>query len=163
MRQASRELRDARAALRLACAELQTAVDAREMGLAVLHDRIVAARKRVKRAQTVLAKVRHKLAIERATANHDWMPLIRDVAAREHISARGLYKLMYLESGCRPNIRAGQFYGFYMYLMSTWKGAWNPWRSQSIYDPEAQIRATARAIKRGWGPRMWPNTYPMAF
>jgi len=97
--------------------------------------------------------------------NGSWMPVLRAAAKRYHLSATALRRLMVLESGGR--VRAvgggGLFLGLFQYCRSTWKGSWNPFRGYSIFHGGAQIWATATAIHRGWGPSMWPNTYPMAF
>jgi hypothetical protein len=124
-----------------------------------LKQRIGGLRLTIARLQASIAAKR----VRRAAASGSWMPLIRTIAKENHISASGLYRLMSLESGGRATASSGTYHGLYQYCVSTWKAAWNPWRSRSIYDGEAQIRATARAIKKGWGHRMWPNTYPMAF
>jgi peptidoglycan hydrolase CwlO-like protein len=93
-----------------------------------------------------------------------WWPVIRVEAGRRGISADGLYRLMMSESGGSATIvGGGAFYGLFQYYPSTWKGSWNPWRSRSITDGEAQIKATALAISMGKGPYWWPNTYPWAF
>ena len=123
-------------------------------------------KRRVRDLRSDIARLERRLAAEkldRAALKGDWLPIVRAVAAENHISAAGLYRLMSLESGGRAGVSTGTYHGLYQYASSTWRGAWNPWRSRSIYNGEAQIRATARAIKKGWGPRMWPNTYPMAF
>ncbi len=91
------------------------------------------------------------------------MPIVREAAQRNHISATGLRRLMSLESGGRAHAENGSFHGLYQYCWSTWRAAWNPYRASSLYDGAAQIRATAVAIRRGMGPQMWPNTYPRAF
>ena len=101
--------------------------------------------------------------MRRPAAHGDWMPIVREAAKRNHISATGLRRLMSLESGGRAHAENGSFHGLYQYCWSTWRAAWNPWRASSLYDGDAQIRATAVAIRRGWGPQMWPNTYPRAF
>jgi hypothetical protein len=118
---------------------------------------------RVRVLQKLLAALRHELDIRQAAAHGNWMPLVRDAAKHNRISALGLRRLMTLESGGRVNAQSGSYHGLYQYAWSTWHGAWNPWRAQSLYNGEAQIRATALAIKRGWGRQMWPNTYPRAF
>ena len=88
--------------------------------------------------------------------------LIAIAAAKYGVSARGLHRMMMLESGGRRT--AGTLYkGLFQYHPSTWRASWNPWRRQSIFDGWAQIRATAYAIRRGMGPSQWPNTYRMAF
>ena len=103
--------------------------------------------------------------VERATARGYYVPLIRDVARRNGISATGLYGMMILESGGRATAvgGGGAYLGLFQYSWSTWRGAWNGWRTSSIFDPAAQIRATARALRLGYGPSMWPNTYWRAF
>jgi hypothetical protein len=118
---------------------------------------------RVRVLQKLLATLRHEFVLQRAAAHGNWMPLVRDAAKQDRINAFGLRRLMTLESGGRVNAQNGSFHGLYQYCLSTWHGAWNPWRAQSLYNGEAQIRATALAIKRGWGRQMWPNTYPRAF
>ena len=110
-----------------------------------------------------VASLRHALALRRAAARGDWMPIVRDAARHNHISAVGLRRLMSFESGGRTHAENGSYHGLYQYCWSTWRAAWNPWRGVSLYDGEAQIRATALAIHRGWGASMWPNTYPRAF
>jgi hypothetical protein len=129
-----------------------------QLGHAVARD------ERRVRALTVLVRaLRHELWLRVAAARGDWMPMVRDAARHDHISAVGLRRLMSLESGGRVHAENGPYQGLYQYCWSTWRAAWNPWRHCSIYSGEAQIRATALAIHRGWGPQMWPNTYPRAF
>jgi hypothetical protein len=106
---------------------------------------------------------RRQQAYAAAVARGDWAAVIKKVAAQEHVSAAGLTKMMKLESGGRASARNGVYCGLFQYCASTWHAAWNPWRHASIWSGEAQIRATARAIHRGYGPSMWPNTYRMAF
>ena len=91
-----------------------------------------------------------------------WTPLIKIASQRYGVSAAGLKRLMILESS--GNRYAGTTYkGLYQYYPGTWRGSWNPWRAQSIYNGWAQIRATAYALRRGMGPSHWPNTYWRAF
>jgi hypothetical protein len=118
---------------------------------------------RVRVLQKQLVVLRHELVMRRAAGRGNWMPLVKDAARHNRISALGLRRLMTFESGGCAHAENGSFHGLYQYCWSTWHGAWNPWRAQSLYDGEAQIRATALAIKRGWGRQMWPNTYPRAF
>ncbi len=92
-----------------------------------------------------------------------WWPLIEQAASANGVSARAMYRLMMVESGGSPTVvGAGGFVGLFQYAPKTWKGSWNPWRASSITDGEAQIRATAVALRLGYGPRWWPNTYPWA-
>ena len=120
-------------------------------------------RHRVHRLHRLVVALRHRLVFQRAAASGHWMPIVRDAARRNGISATGLRRLMSFESGGRATACNGSFVGLYQYCLSTWHAAWNPYRARSIYDGEAQIRATAVAIRRGWGSSMWPNTYPLAF
>jgi hypothetical protein len=92
-----------------------------------------------------------------------WWPLIQSAAAANGIWAEGLYRLMQAESGGSAAASNGVDYGLFQYSLGTWKGSWNPWRSASIVDGSAQIKATALAIHLGDGPAWWPFTYPYAF
>lgn len=127
------------------------------------------------RVQRLATRVAHLEALQRKTARAtllqrcaaagDWRPIVAVAAQQKHISAAGLYRMMQLESGglLHATGGSGAYLGLYQYSPATWRGSWNPWRDRSIYDGVAQIWATATAIHRGYGPRMWPNTYPAAF
>lgn len=119
--------------------------------------------RRVRALHRLAVRLRQAIALKAAAARGDWMPIVRDAAHHSHISATGLRRMMSLESGGRVHADNGSFHGLYQYCWSTWRAAWNPWRHSSLYDGAAQIRATAVAIHRGWGAKMWPNTYPRAF
>lgn len=92
-----------------------------------------------------------------------WWGLIKDAARANGIDAGGLYRLMMVESGGDAYARNGGYCGLFQYTLSTWKGSWNPWRSAGIFDGAVQIRATALALRLGYGPGWWPNTYSYAF
>jgi predicted nucleic acid-binding Zn-ribbon protein len=93
-----------------------------------------------------------------------WWPLIREAAAANGIDAKGMYRLMMIESaGQANNCSSGMFYGLYQYYPATWKASWNPWRNCNICDGAAQIKATALALKMGKGPYWWTNSYRWAF
>jgi peptidoglycan hydrolase CwlO-like protein len=92
-----------------------------------------------------------------------WWPAIQAAAKAKGISARGLYRLMMVESGGVATITNGVNYGLFQYSPGTWHGGWNPWRGRPITDGAAQIKATALAIHLGYGPSWWPSTYPYAF
>jgi hypothetical protein len=92
-----------------------------------------------------------------------WWTLIQSAAAGNGLWAEGLYRLMLAESGGSATASNGVDDGLFQYAPGTWKGSWNPWRSASIFDGGAQIRATALAIHLGYGPSWWPSTYPWAF
>ena len=93
-----------------------------------------------------------------------WWSLIRSAAAGSGVSARGMYRLMMIESGGSATVVGpGGYYGLFQYAPSTWKGSWNPWRSSSIADGAAQIKATALALRQGYGHPWWDPSYTWAF
>jgi len=93
-----------------------------------------------------------------------WWPLIQQAAGANGVSARGMYRLMTIESGGYASIVGpGGYYGLFQYHPSTWKGSWNPYRSAGITDGAAQIRATALALKMGYGHAWWDPSYSWAF
>lgn len=116
----------------------------------------------VRRWHALADRLKRQLAIACWNRSGEWKPLIAIAAAHYSVSADGLYRLMQFESG--GNRYAGSTYrGLFQYYPGTWRGGWNPWSDQSIFNGWAQIRATAYAIHRGMGPSQWPNTYRMAF
>ena len=93
-----------------------------------------------------------------------WWPLIQSAAGKYDVNAGGMYRLMMVESGGNDSSgKHGQYMGLFQYSTSVWRGSWNPWRQASIFDGDAQIRATALAIHLGHGPGWWPGTYSWAF
>jgi hypothetical protein len=68
-----------------------------------------------------------------------------------------MYRVMICESSGNPRAvgAGGLYYGLFQYYTPTWRGSWNPYRNQSIYDAKAQIFATAKAwsigMQRHWG------------
>ena len=93
-----------------------------------------------------------------------WWPLIQSAAVANGVSARGMYRLMMIESGGSAGVVGpGGYYGLFQYAPSTWKGSWNPWRSASVTDGAAQIKATALAIRQGNGHAWWDPSYTWAF
>lgn len=99
-----------------------------------------------------------------AGGSGQWWPLIQSAAAAQGVSARGMYRLMMIESGGSATAAgAGGFYGLFQYVPSTWQGSWNPYRSASITDGAAQIKATALAIHLGYGHAWWDPSYSWAF
>lgn len=97
------------------------------------------------------------------TGQGAWWPVIKAAASANGIDARGLYRLMLVESGGVATAANGRYLGLFQYGRSTWRGSWNPWRNASIFDGAAQIRASAHAIHLGYGPTFWPNTFGYAF
>ncbi len=93
-----------------------------------------------------------------------WWSLIQSAAAGNGVSARGMYRLMMIESGgSSAAVGPGGYYGLFQYAPSTWKGSWNPWRTASITDGAAQIKATALALHLGYGHAWWDPSYTWAF
>jgi hypothetical protein len=93
-----------------------------------------------------------------------WWSLIQAAAASNGVSARGMYRLMMIESGGSATVVGpGGYYGLFQYAPSTWSGSWNPWRSSSITDGAAQIKATALALHQGYGHAWWDPSYTWAF
>jgi peptidoglycan hydrolase CwlO-like protein len=93
-----------------------------------------------------------------------WWSLIQQAAAVNGVSARGMYRLMMVESGGDASVVGpGGYFGLFQYAPSTWKGAWNPYRGQSVTDGAAQIKATALALKLGYGHAWWDPSYSYAF
>ncbi len=93
-----------------------------------------------------------------------WWPLIQSAAASNGVSARGMYRLMMIESGGSATVVGpGGYYGLFQYAPTTWKGSWNPWRSSAVTDGAAQIKATALAIRQGYGHAWWDPSYTWAF
>lgn len=134
--------------------------------LAGLQARVVRWRGVVRRARRAEYSLKTRLAmrlqIREWNRQGAWRPLIEIAARRYKVNPDGLYRLMMSESGGRRY--AGTTYkGLFQYYPGTWTASWNPWRSTSIYNGWAQIRATAYAISRGMGPGNWPASYPRAF
>jgi peptidoglycan hydrolase CwlO-like protein len=93
-----------------------------------------------------------------------WWPLIEQAAAVNGVSARGMYRLMMIESGGNASVVGpGGYFGLFQYAPSTWKGSWNPYRGQSITNGAAQIKATALALRLGYGHAWWDPSYSNAF
>ena len=89
-----------------------------------------------------------------------WMPIIEIAAAKYHVKADGMYRMMMRESGGQRYAGASSaFKGLFQYWTGTWSASWNPWRNDSIYDGSSQIFATAYAISKGMGPQMWTTTF----
>jgi peptidoglycan hydrolase CwlO-like protein len=93
-----------------------------------------------------------------------WWPLIRQAAKAQGVSARGMYRLMMIESGGSATIVGpGGYYGLFQYAPTTWKGSWNPYRASAITDGAAQIKATALAINLGYRHAWWDPSFSWAF
>jgi hypothetical protein len=89
-----------------------------------------------------------------------WMPIIEVAAAKYHVQADGIYRMMMRESGgqrCAGS--SSSFKGLFQYYPGTWAGSWNPYRHDSIYDGSSQIFATCYAVSKGMGAQMWTTTY----
>ncbi len=88
------------------------------------------------------------------TAASDYRSLM--VQARGHYpyaeAIDKMWAVMMCESGGDPNIAdpSNRYFGLFQYAPATWQGQWNPYRDASIYDPHAQIFATAKAWHDGY-------------
>ncbi len=92
--------------------------------------------------------------------HHQWMPIIKAAAAKYHVKADGMYRMMKRESGGQRYAgSSSSFKGLFQYYTGTWSASWNPWRRDNIYDGSSQIFATAYAIHKGMGPSMWTTTF----
>ncbi|MEI6726905.1 MAG: hypothetical protein WCN81_11870 [Actinomycetes bacterium] len=93
-----------------------------------------------------------------------WWPLIQAAASANGVSARGMYRLMMIESGGSAGVVGpGGYYGLFQYAPTTWEGSWNTYRSASISDGSAQVKATALALHLGYGHAWWDPSYSWAF
>jgi len=130
----------------------------------VLKTRVAKARTAVHRARLrvrrIARRVHQKLQMAAWERNAQWMPIIRIAAAKYHVKAAGMYRMMMRESGGRRTAGSTSPYkGLFQYWTGTWSAGWNPWRHDSIYDGSSQIFATAYAIHKGMGPQMWTTTW----
>jgi hypothetical protein len=134
------------------------------VAVAAARDIIRAVKPQVKKLTVRITRIRfildHPMAAGR---NGSWMPVIKMAAKHFHLRASSLRHMMMLESSGNAHNVTGPFKGLYQYCNATWNAAWNPFRKYGIFNGGAQVWATATAIHRGWGPHMWPNTYPMSF
>jgi hypothetical protein len=129
-----------------------------------LKAKVAKARKEVsawkKRVRELTALVQQEQQIDDWERERDWMPIMKIAAAKYHVKAEGMYRMMMRESGGDPRAGAsGQFRGLFQYWTGTWQNSWNPWRDESIFDGSSQIFATAYAISKGMGPMMWTTTF----
>lgn len=62
-----------------------------------------------------------------------------------------MYRVMMCESSGNQYASGGGglWLGLYQYAPTTWRGRWNPYRYNSIYDAKSQIFATAKAWSIG--------------
>ena len=112
------------------------------------------------RVHRIAKQYRFQLKMARWEAHKQWMPIIKVAAAKYHVKADGMYRMMMRESGGQPYAGSSSSYkGLFQYYTGTWASSWNPWRGDNIYDGSSQIFATAYAISKGMGPSMWTTTY----
>lgn len=72
-------------------------------------------------------------------------------------SSEMMWALMICESSGKPDAVGSGTSGLFQYTDATWAGAWNPYRDQPIFDPRAQIFATAKAWQDG--NQVWWTCY----
>ena len=129
-----------------------------------LKAKVAKARKAVRvwkqRVRRIARQYRLQQNLVRWERRHQWMKIIEVAAAKYHVKADGMYRMMMRESGGQRYAGAdGAFKGLFQYWTGTWAASWNPWRHDSIYDGSSQIFATAYAIHKGMGPQMWTTTF----
>ena len=112
------------------------------------------------RVRALAKQYRQQCQMASWESNRQWMPIIEVAAARYHVNADGIYRMMMRESGGQQFAGSStSFKGLFQYYTGTWNASWNPWRQDNIYDASSQIFATAYAIHRGMGPQMWTTTF----
>jgi hypothetical protein len=129
-----------------------------------LAAKVAGARRAVRVWKKRVAKLARQYRFEqnmiRWERQHKWMKIIEVAAAKYHVKADGMYRIMMRESGGQQYAGAsGAYKGLFQYWTGTWSASWNPWRGDSIYDGSSQIFATAYAIHKGLGPQMWTTTF----
>ena len=129
-----------------------------------LKARVDKARRAVHVWQQRVHRLARQYRLERKLASWErrgkWMPIIEMAAAKYHVNADGMYRMMMRESGGQRYAGSSSAYkGLFQYWTGTWSASWNPWRGDSIYDGSSQIYATAYAISKGMGPQMWTTTF----
>ena len=113
-----------------------------------------------KRVARLARQYRLERNLIRWEKQHKWRKIIEVAAARYHVKADGMYRMMMRESGGRQYAGSSTpFKGLFQYWTGTWASSWNPWRHDNIYDGSSQIFATAYAIHKGMGPQMWTTTF----
>ena len=182
LRHAKRELRHARQRLTAAEAAVAAMLSATASGtttdpattttsaapasptLAELQAKVDKERRAVRRWKHRVRRLARRVHLQRRLAAWEshgtWKPIIRIAAAKYHVKADGMYRLMMRESGGRRFAGSNTaFKGLFQYWPGTWASSWNPYRHDSIYDGSSQIFATAYAIHRGMGAQMWTTTW----
>ncbi len=129
-----------------------------------LRAKVVAKRRAVKRwkqrVQRLAKRYRQQQRLAEWERRGNWLPIIKIAAAKYHVNAAGIYRMMMRESGGRRFAGSSTaFKGLFQYWTGTWSASWNPWRHDSIYDGSSQIYATCYAVSRGMGPQMWTTTF----
>ena len=129
-----------------------------------LKARVAKARRAVhiwkQRVHRLAKQYRFQLKMAEWERRGKWMPIIKVAAAKYHVKADGMYRMMMRESGGQRYAGASSAYkGLFQYWTGTWSASWNPYRGDSIYDGSSQIFATACAISKGMGPQMWTTTF----
>ncbi len=62
-----------------------------------------------------------------------------------------MWRVMMCESSGRAYVASpsGTYKGLFQYHINTWRGSWNPYRYNSVWDARSQIFATAKAWSLG--------------
>ena len=84
-----------------------------------------------------------------------WWPLIQSAATSNGVNARGMYRLMMIESGGSANIVGpGGYYGLFQYAPTTWKGSWNPFAVVEHHRRRGADQGHRAGPSAGLRPRM---------
>ena len=167
LRNAKTALREARERLAAIEDDLIAALQAdprNDETVARLRERVKSASLTVRRWETTVekyaAQYRKQHNMAKWEEDENWMPIIRVAAAKYHVKADGIYRMMMRESGGQRFAGSNTaFKGLFQYWTGTWAASWNPWRRDSIYDGSSQIFATCYAVHKGYGPQFWTTTF----
>ena len=127
---------------------------------AKVDERRRAVRRWTNRVRRLARRVRLQRQLVAWESHGTWRPIIEMAAAKYHVNADGMYRMMMRESGgSRYAGSSSPYKGLFQYWTGTWAGSWNPYRHDSIYDGSSQIYATACAIHKGLAAQMWTSTW----
>ncbi len=98
-----------------------------------LRARVVKARRAVRgwkqRVHRLATQYRFQLKMAAWERRGEWMPIIKVAAAKYHVKADGMYRMMMRESGGQRYAGSSSPYkGLFQYWSGTWSASWNPYR-----------------------------------
>ena len=130
-----------------------------------LKAKVAKARKAVRvwkqRVRRLARQYRMQRNMIRWERRHQWRKIIEVAAAKYHVKADGMYRMMMRESGGQQYAgSSGAFKGLFQYWTGTWAASWNPWRHDSIYDGSSQSSRLLTRSTRAWVRRCGPPRSP---